>query len=122
MIDYANANRMTYLWFGWEIDEDRKYEIGARSHRKRGSAPADYFAAIEMSAVEIRRILKPTGFCAIVIGASRKFANATDEVINRFADQMRLIWGPEGRTPSRRRVSERHGTVPSEFLCVFRKD
>jgi len=122
MIDYANANRLTYLWFGWQIDDDRLHEIGARCYRKRDSASADYLAAVDESVLEILRVLKTGGFCAIVIGASRKYPGVTAEVIKSFSDRMRLVWGPEGRTPSRRRVSERQGTMPSEFVCVFRRD
>jgi hypothetical protein len=121
MIDYANANRLTYLWFGWPIEDDRLQEIGARSRRKRGSAPLDYLTAIEYSVVEITRVLKVGGFCAIVIGASRRFPSVTTNVIECFSRHMNLVWGPEGRTPSRRRVAERQGTMPSEFVCVFRK-
>jgi hypothetical protein len=122
MIDYANANRLTYLWFGWQVDEDRQNEIGARCYRKRDSARPDYLAAVNTSVLEMRRVLKKTGFCAIVIGASRKYPGVTEEVIQCFSAGMRLVWGPEGRIPSRRRVSERQGTVPSEFVCVFRRD
>jgi DNA methylase len=122
MIDYATANRLTYLWFGWSLDADRLQEIGARSHRKRTSAISDYMRAIRTSAGEIHRVLKPDGACAIVIGASRKFPNANDLVISAFGESMSLFWGPRGRVPSRRRVSERQGTAPTEYICIFRKE
>jgi hypothetical protein len=122
MIDYATANRLTYMWFGWSLEADRLQEIGARSHRNRTSAIDDYMKAIRVSAGEIHRVLKPNGFCAVVIGASRKFPIANDLVISSFAEGMSLLWGPHGRVPSRRRVSKRQGTAPTEYICVFRKE
>jgi hypothetical protein len=121
MIDYATSNRLTYMWFGWSLEADRGQEIGARSHRNRTSAIDDYMRAIRATTGEIYRVLKPSGFCAVVIGGSRKFPNANDLVISSFAESMNLLWGPRGRVPSRRRVSERLGTAPTEYICVFRK-
>lgn len=121
MIDYALANRLTYLWFGWPLTEDRDLEIGARCRRNRLNAEEEYFKSIRTSCEQIHRVLKPGGFCAIVIGASRKFPSATEHSLQIFAEHLQLFWGPVRRIPSRRRVSERKGTDTYESICVFRK-
>lgn len=122
MIDYARANRLTYLWFNWSLAADKEIEIGARYRRARKSEFGDYLDSIQLAVSEIVRVLRRGGYCAIVIGASRKYPEATPSVIQSFGRVLRQIWGPIPRTPSRRRISDRKGSEPREFLCVFRKE
>jgi site-specific DNA-methyltransferase (cytosine-N4-specific) len=122
MIDYARANRLTYLWFKWCLPADREMEIGARYRRGRKAALADYLESIELAACEITRVLRRGGYCAIVIGSSRRYTEAAPAVIRSFERKLRQVWGPIGRTPSRRRISDRQGSETREFLCVFRKE
>lgn len=121
MIDYALANRLTYLWFNWPLTEDRDLEIGARYRRNRLNAEEEYFESIRTSCEQIARVLRPRGYCAIVIGASRKFPTATEKVLQIFGQYLRPVWGPIQRNPSRRRVAERRGTEFYESVCVFRR-
>lgn len=121
MIDYTLANRLTYLWYGWPITEDRDLEMGARYRRNRLGAAEEYFNSIKISCEQVARVLRPGGFCALVIGASRKFPTATEQVLQLFGQHLQPIWGPVRRNPSRRRVSERQGTEFYEFVCVFRR-
>lgn len=121
MIDYTHANRLLYLWMGWSIAAERRYEIGARFTRKRNSAEEDYHAAMDQSCKEIARVLKPKGFCALVLGASRTFPNSVSQTLSLFDSPMTRIWGPVARRPSRRRVSDRAAAEPAEFICVFQK-
>jgi hypothetical protein len=120
MIDYANANRLTYLWFGWKLDVDRANEIGARARRNNRSEPDQYLVSLRQSAEEIRRILRPGRYCAIVLGASRKYPTIAETSLGVFGEVLQPFWGPVARVPSRRRVAERGGTPPSEYVCVFR--
>jgi adenine-specific DNA methylase len=121
MIDYALANRLTYLWFDWPIDEDREVEIGARFRRNRTRADVEYLNLMDLAAMKIARSLKGGGFCAIVIGASRKFPGMTQKVVEQFSHYLEPIRPPIVRTPSRRRVSDRSGSQFQELVCVFRK-
>jgi hypothetical protein len=122
MIDYTTANRLTYFWKGWDLASDRVGEIGARSRRNSPSEPNKYLQDIEIAVNAISRVLKPDGLCAIVIGASRKYPQMALNVIGVFERHMGLIWGPKGRISTRRRVSDRNGDAPNEYLCVFRKE
>jgi hypothetical protein len=119
IIDYALANRMTYLWMGWSIEEDRNSEIGARYRRSKRQASFEYVEAMSLAVKQIATCLRNDAYCAIIIGASRKFPEAAEEVLRLFATQLTTVWGPKKRLPSRRRVSSREGTTPVEWLCVF---
>jgi hypothetical protein len=121
MIDYVLANRLTYLWFGWPLLKDRDIEIGARCRRNRRTEPQEYLHWISVACDRIYSMLRPGGYCAIVIGASRKHHEMATRVVGVFAESLQLIWGPKRRVPGRRRVSERKGTEPTELICVYRK-
>ena len=121
MIDYALANRLTYLWMQWPLEQDLRSELGARRFRKRPTATKDYIDAMRTASAQLARILKPERYCAIVIGASRKYPEAVADVIKVFTDHFGLFWGPKARMPSRRRISERGGSDAQEFLVVFKK-
>jgi hypothetical protein len=121
MIDYAKANRLTYLWMGWPLAEDREKEIGARYRRHRSDAPGEYSFAMRQAVSEIVRVLRPGRYCAIVIGASRKYPEGVDVVLDLFKESLTVVWGPEGRVSTRRRVTERLAREPQEWICVFQK-
>lgn len=122
MIDYARANRLTYSWFGWNLGREMQAEIGARFKRGRRACEAEYIGAMSEVAAEITRVLRVGGYCAIVIGSSRRFPAASKAVIDMFSQSLATVWGPVSRVPTRRRVSERHGTEPVEYICIYRKE
>lgn len=121
MIDYVHAQRLLYLWMGWSIIGDRDHEIGARYRRNRLTARAEYLQGMAKCIAEIVRVLRPGGHCALVIGASQKFPDAASEVLRLFSQDLRSVWGPVERSPSRRRVSSRSGKPPVELLNVLIK-
>ena len=121
MIDYTLAHRLLYLWMNWDLSEDRNSEIGARFKRKRRNLLDEYLADMEDCWKEIIRVLKPGRACAIVLGESRKYPGAAMQVFEIFGKTAPLIWGPTGRTPIRRRISDREATEPVEFIAVFGK-
>ncbi|NPU65120.1 site-specific DNA-methyltransferase [Bradyrhizobium sp. 83012] len=121
MIDYVHANRLIYLWMGWPFKHERQAEIGARFRRKRKSAVDEYFSEMRAVRNEIVRVLKPGGFCALVLGESRRFPGAAQRVFSDFGMLATLQWGPIARNPSRRRVSERGASEPIEYIAIFQK-
>ena len=121
MIDYALANRLTYLWYGWSMKADREPEIGSRQKRNQRDALPEYLQSMSLVTQQIVRVLRRGGYCAIVIGASRKYPHAAMELIEVFSRSLTKIVDPISRVPSRRRISERHGTDPIEYICVFQK-
>ncbi len=121
VIDYSRSNRLLYAWLGWDMESDRAQEIGARFKRTRKAAIIDYLRDMHLSALEIQRVLRAGGYCAMVIGASRSQLGVTDTVLQDVGKLMPVIWGPIDRRVSRRRVSERDARESSETLCVFQK-
>lgn len=121
MIDYTRANRLTFLWMGWPLSENLTREIGARYQRYNSKALQTYLDQMTMAASEMFRVLKRGAYCAIVIGASRIYPHAADDVISIFQQKFRLVWGPQQRRLSRRRISDQKGTESPEYVVVFRK-
>jgi 16S rRNA G966 N2-methylase RsmD len=121
MIDYVHANRLIYLWMGWALRIERDAEIGARSRRNRREALEEYLVDMRKARDEILRVLKPGGYCALVLGESRRFPGAANHVLVDFGHVATLRWGPIARSPTRRRVSERAASEPIEYIAVFQK-
>lgn len=121
MIDYALANRLTYLWMEWPIEADREGEIGSRRKRNHSQVESDYMLALEIGVKEIWRVLRKGGYCTIIIGSSRKFPHVARKVVELFSRYFHLVWGPKERTGSRQRLSPREGSESIELLCVHRK-
>lgn len=121
VIDYTRANRLLYLWMGWPFDEDRSREIGARYKRGRVRFIEEYEREMDACWREFHRVLRQDGYCAIVIGESRRFRGTMDRTLNDLRQLMPMVWGPVARQPSRRRVSDRMASQPVEYICVFRK-
>ncbi len=121
MIDYARANRLTYLWMNWPLRSDMASEIGARYRRDHKDAVSEYLAAVELAASEIARVLKPFRHCALVIGESRKYPDMAKRVVMVFARFLKVVWGPTTRVPTRRRVGDRSGRDSLELVCVLRR-
>src|SRR5260370_13094314 len=91
MIDYTTANRLTYLWHGWDIAVDRVSEIGARFRRNHLAEAEKYLLDVESAVSPILRVLKRGGFCAIDIASPRKYPGMALNVISAFRTQMELV-------------------------------
>jgi SAM-dependent methyltransferase len=121
MIDYTRAGRLSYLWYGWPMDEAERNEIGARFRRTRVDAYERYVAEIESAARATAASIRRGGFCAVLVGASRRFPEAREATTRAFASVMETIWGPTARRSTRRRVAERAGREAEETLCVYQR-
>ncbi len=122
MIDYARASRLTYLWMNWSLELDHNNEIGARSRRKGRNALDDYLIAMDVCLRSISASLRPGGYAAFVVGASRGFPTATTRFTELAQQHLTLVWGPRSRRPSRTRVAERLARASEEWICVLRKE
>ena len=121
VIDYTRANRLLYTWMGWSFDMERKEEIGARYKRQRQNVVEKYLEEMRICWSEISRVLRPGGYCAIIIGESRRFPGTVDQTVNDLSGLLSKVWGPVTRVASRRRVSDRGANETIELLYVFRK-
>jgi hypothetical protein len=121
VIDYARANQLLYSWMGWLLLDERDKEIGARYKRWRLGAVDEYLGQMQECWYEIDRVLRPGGYCALVLGESRRFAGTAERTLADLSKVMRRVWGPVIRNPSRRRVSDRGANEAVESLHVFQK-
>ena len=121
MIDYALAHRLLYLWMNWDLSEDKSAEIGARFKRKRRSLLHEYLSDMEICWQEMIRVLKPGRACAVILGESRKYSGAAKEAFELVETIAPRAWGPVGRTPIRRRLSDRQASESTESIAIFVK-
>jgi DNA methylase len=121
VIDYTRANRLLYVWMQWPLLRERNEEIGARFKRRRRGAVDEYIEEMRLCWNEIFRVLRTGGYCAIIIGESRRFPGAVDRTLDDLSKLMSQVWGPVKRTSTRRRVSDRAANQAIEYLHVFRK-
>lgn len=122
VIDYTRANRLLYLWKGWNLDGDKSDEIGARYKRSRNKVKGEYIEDMAQCWAECHRVLRPGGYCAAVIGESRRFPGTVDRTLEDLGRLMSEVWGPVKRTLTRRRVSDRRATEAVEYVSVYRKE
>ena len=122
MIDYALANRLTYMWMGWDLHEDLRVEIGARRRRDRRTGRQEYLESMRIAGERLYHGLRPKGFCALVLGGPRRDPEVALHVFEVVKEYMQIAWGPTPRVPSRRRVGDRSGREPTEWVVVFQKE
>ena len=72
VVDYVKAQRLSFEWFGLEIEHYRRAEIGARSKRHRATAHAQYLDELAAVVAEVGRVLKTGHVAAFVVGESGK--------------------------------------------------
>ena len=121
MIDYTHANRLLYAWMNWPLLRERQDEIGARYRRARSNLSAEYSNDMERARDEMNRVLRRTGYCALVLGESQKYPGTANVIFELYSQEMNLVWGPRPRSPSRRRVSDRNAAEPIENIAIFQK-
>jgi hypothetical protein len=121
MIDYTTASRLMYYWMGWRLEEEKRQEIGARWARNRLSAVGEYTSDFASVAAQFAHVLKPAGYCAVVVGTSRKHPLGIQVVAESLERHFKPVIPPIARSQSRRRVADRTGSAGSEYIYVFQK-
>lgn len=87
VVDYIKAQRLTFEWFGIELEAYRRSEIGARSKRHRLSALTQYLDEIGAVVRETYRVLKVGCVAAFVLGESGKREGAIAEFVSMLNKQ-----------------------------------
>ena len=72
MTDYVRAQRLSFLWFEYDLDSSRRFETGARYKRFRKTALAQYMASLGAGILQMGRVLKPGAWCVLVVGESSR--------------------------------------------------
>jgi len=119
MTDYIKSQRLSLLWFGYDLGEIRNREIGARYKRGRTDSLGQYVQRMRESFGEIARVLHCGRMCCIIVGESPKYTP--------FLGQLRRVFddvGLELQTSLGRRVRKQRSLSPSlcdENILIMRK-
>ena len=81
-VDFNRYYRLSYYWFGWDINKHRDIEIGARSKRGRKDAVDVYFADMEKSIKELYEVVLDGGYCCFTLGDTKR-DNKTIAAVDR---------------------------------------
>jgi hypothetical protein len=118
--DYVRSQRLTALWFGWNVREYDSNEIGARFKRRHNNALPKYLEEMDEVFTELTRVLKPGRWCALVLGLTIHKKGLADE-LSRLLNRKGLATMP--RIGGRSRVGHRSTPPPSkEEIMIARKD
>jgi DNA modification methylase len=115
--DYIKSQRLSFEWFGYEIEPRRVREIGARSKRHRLTAVSDYNDEMRSVVEGARTALKRGGLAIIVMGESK----ARQSVVEDFKNTSKLC-GLKLDHELRRTISFRrrqHPSISKECILVF---
>jgi DNA modification methylase len=115
--DYAKAQRLTFEWFGLDIESIRQSEIGARSKRRRVTAAEEYLAECREVFSECRRILQMGRACVVIFGESTERAPIHSSFIETVKTcGFKLEFSVPRAISQRRRLSPR---LHMEHLLLF---
>lgn len=81
VIDYIKAQRLTMEWFGYDIQELRLKETGARSKRNRINSYSEYVTSLDNVLCETSRVLKKGSSLTLLIGQSRSRENPLPDIV-----------------------------------------
>jgi 16S rRNA G966 N2-methylase RsmD len=115
--DYAKSQRLSYEWFGADIEPVRLEEIGARSKRHRRTAVEEYIEQLGEVLALAGRCLRPSGTCVVIIGESATREPVLEQVISKGRSV-----GFDLRLDLNRTVSSQRRQAPSirgEHLLFF---
>lgn len=130
MVDYITSQRLSYYYFGLDIDFDRKNEIGARYLRGRRSALDDYLLKMNLANKRIATLLKKGGLlCYIMPSFNKDNVNNTmrREIIKTILKHLpeinleKEIEIERTIPPLKRSHNAKWATLTSERIHIFRK-
>ena len=121
-VDFAKYNRLSYYWFGVDVNEVAEKETGSRHKRNRKDSTNVFFAEMEVIYKHIFSMVKLNGhFCMTVSDTHRnkKRIYFYDWLVKLFeANGWKLIESNirelENQSMAQKRISE-------EYLVVFKK-
>jgi DNA modification methylase len=128
VIDYTKAHRLSYYLFGWNLDNDKHTEIGARWKRTRKRQLDQYVEDILSSFENINRILKTGGLIGMVIDATKRKRSVLSEssyvdIPQLLAEHFRYenLSGYIKRNYSDQRIVDSFGRQNSEHIVIMKK-
>jgi len=124
--DYVRSMRLTTLFFpDPDVDVAIADEIGARRKRSRKRALEEYISDMNLAFDELARVLKPSGFLAMVIGQGRGKVAKDTNVIRVLLESLKKRHGFVTVYRVTRRIKFRRIQVPgvgSEEVIVCKRE
>lgn len=130
MVDYVKSQRLSYYFFGYNLDEDLKPEIGARYKRAKPDALDSYLKDMNLANENISNKLKDGGYICYVMPAfdTDKQNNAErQQIVKEVMDNLKNLGLTEELSlerviPSRRRTHNvMWATLEKEKISIYRK-
>jgi DNA modification methylase len=130
MVDYVKSQRLSYYFFGYNMDDDLKPEIGARYKRAKPDALDSYLDDMNLANENISNKLKDGGYICYVMPAfdTDKQNNAErQQIVKKVMDNLKNFGLKEELVlerviPSRRRTHNvKWATLEKEKISIYRK-
>lgn len=122
-VDFVRYNRLTYYWFGWNIDERFEEETGSRGKRSRKNALNDFFSEMEILYKHIFSLVKTGGYFCMTVGNTARDNSKisfVDWLIDLFTTNNWTLVSNEERTIKAQSMAQKR--IPIEQKLVFRKN
>lgn len=131
MIDYTTSQRLAYYFYGINLNEERKKEIGARYRRNVKDTLQDYYNKMNTANINIIKTLKPGGILCYVMPSfnsdnekniDRK--QIIQKVMAKLEDELGMTKEMEIErvVPSLRRThNSKWTTLEKEMIYIYRK-
>lgn len=131
MIDYTTSQRLAYYFYGIDLNEERKKEIGARYRRNVKDTLQDYFQKMNAANINIIKTLKTGGILCYVMPSfnsdnekniDRK--QIIQKVMAKLEDEFGMTKEMEIErvVPSLRRThNSKWTTLEKEMIYIYRK-
>jgi DNA modification methylase len=128
MVDYTTSHRLAYYYYGIDLDEEKKLEVGARYRRRNEGALRDYAERMKTANERIVSILKPGGLLCYVMPAfsaqDEQRKQIIQSVIAKLEDEIGLAKEMEIERvlPTlRRTINTKWTTLEKEMIYIYRK-
>ena len=121
-VDFVRYNRLTYYWFGWDLNEKFEEETGSRGKRNRKNAINDFFNEMEKIYKHIFSLVKSGGYFCMTVGDTAREKNKISFVswlINLFTNNGWELIVNETREIIAQSMAQKR--IPTEQKIVFRK-
>lgn len=121
-VDFVKYNRLTYYWFGWDVDGKSEEETGSRTKRNRKNAIVDFFNEMEKLYKHIFSLVKSGGyFCMTVADTQRNNENVSfiKWLYEIFENNGWICVSDETREIMAQSMAQKR--IPVEHKLVFKK-
>ncbi len=120
MTDYILSQRLSSLWFNFDMKTLRTKEIGSRHKRFRKNSLSEYLQRMKDSLWAIAHVLKKGHFCCLIIGESPHHQPFLDKLEKIYCEQrLKLIESLSRRVAKQRSLSP---VLHHEKILILRKD